>query len=685
MPIDPREYIKKHSKLDDNTAPDTTEYYQGTPIDPNEGLDPITKYLSELSVPTDNPVSGYMAGLTKATPGSSVLGGITEASADLFNPIDAFKRGYGQMEGKVDQIEEENPYSSTFGEITSSIPQYLGGMGALKGLGKGLQGGKALLSTMGKGAAVNSAMGQAKRGLEFDPTGTAIDAALGAGGELFGAGIGKGFEKGADAYRKVRDFFKSGTGKATVEGWENRIPVVGGGIENSRAYQKEALQNEFTAQEAARKAALEEANAKALSEAASQRAAHEAGKNQLASDFAEQEFARKSATEAANQKALSEFEAQEARKLAEQQARQATSQEYLSKLKTVTDAEAGAGLKDATLNAKKKLSAEYGEAVDPLIKEHGAKPVSAQKVRDALTEGLSSERLLDSKGNLIKKSANEGISPQREAFKKTITKVTRTLKKNPTIEQLTQLAQDLDSLAKSDPGLSTNFKRIYGNISRATKEAIADGVESLAGPEAAAAVKAARASYAKSAPVLKTLAKLAKSSPEAMVKGAGTKLPQSFIETAMSAQPGVKAEMGEVLLNNISNRAKSPKALTEIIDSYGRDTLQKVLSPEQFQNLIAAEKAFHAASAPLTKGVAPELEKFVAAKAPEAIPLNEALLPKAEKFVAGQAPELASGKLYKSLVKNIDRAGKVGKTLSKGKGAGKYLGPVGSTLINQNR
>lgn len=680
MPFDPKEYLRKSTQ---QQAPDTTEYYQGTPIDPNEGLDPITKYLSELSVPTDNPVSGYMAGLTKATPGSSVLGGITEASADLFNPIDAFKRGYGQMEGKVDQIEEENPYSSTFGEITSSIPQYLGGMGALKGLGKGLQGGKALLSTMGKGAAVNSAMGQAKRGLEFDPTGTAIDAALGAGGELFGAGIGKGFEKGADAYRKVRDFFKSGTGKATVEGWENRIPVVGGGIENSRAYQKEALQNEFTAQEAARKAALEEANAKALSEAASQRAAHEAGKNQLASDFAEQEFARKSATEAANQKALSEFEAQEARKLAEQQARQATSQEYLSKLKTVTDAEAGTNLKGATFNANKNLSAEYGEVMDPLTKEFVGEPVSVQRVRDALNEGLVEGRLLDSKGNLIKKT--KGISAKRAEFRENIAKITRDLRKNQSIEDLIQLKEDLDDLAKSDPGLSTNFKRIYGNIARATKEAIADGVESLAGPEAAAAVKAARASYAKSAPVLKTLAKLAKSSPEAMVKGAGTKLPQSFIETAMSAQPGVKAEMGEVLLNNISNRAKSPKALTEIIESYGRDTLQKVLSPEQFQNLIAAEKAFHAASAPLTKGVAPELEKFVAAKAPEAIPLNEALLPKAEKFVAGQAPELASGKLYKSLVKNIDRAGKVGKTLSKGKGAAKYLGPVGSTLINQNR
>lgn len=73
------------------------------------------------------------------------------------------------------------------GDIISSIPQYMGGMGAMKGLLKGT----GLASQVAKGAMVNTAIGQGQRGFELDPVGSAIDAAAGVGGELIGAGVNK--------------------------------------------------------------------------------------------------------------------------------------------------------------------------------------------------------------------------------------------------------------------------------------------------------------------------------------------------------------------------------------------------------------------------------------------------------------------------------------------------------------
>jgi len=591
-----------------------------------------TQHAAPQETLRDNPVLGFGAGLLKEAPGTYTMGGLVESqfSKPIENalqymktgeiadpsPVESFKQGYKTLKRQTEDVTNRNPISSTAGQVFASIPEYVIGMKALGGVDPALKGWEALKLAMGKGALVNSIIGQGARGYEVDPLGTLIDAGAGAAGEAAGAALGKGYEYA----KRFKDFINSGTGKAAVEGAEEGVPVIGNIIKNSRNVEREALQGQF----------------------------------------AEQEAARKAATEAANQKALTSFETQEANKIAAKQAQKEMSKEALGGLKSSSDIEAGTGLRDTALKAKKDLSAKYGEVLDPLIEKHGAKKISGQPIRDAVNQALRDEKLIDSKGNVIKR-LGDSFSTEREGFKKTLFKISNSLKKNPTIQQVIQLGQDFDAMAKSDPGMATNFKRIYGNLARASKEAVADGIEKVAGGKAATAVSEAKAMYAKSAPVLKTLAKSTKVSPEAIVKGAGTKLPQSFIETAISAEPSLKQSMGEVVLNNLTNRATTPKSFTKAIDSYGRETLKKILTPQQFKNLLQAERAFQEAATPLIKGEAPTLSKFV----------------------KGEAPQLKAGKFYRTIKRAVNSAEKLATPLKPLSSMARKAGPVSSTLINR--
>lgn len=86
------------------------------------------------------------------------------------------------------------------GDIITSIPAYMGGMGLMGGtsqvLGKLPTATKIghLLMNMGKGAVASAGTGQLGRGLEFDPKATAVDAALGLAGEVASPAIQKGAE-----------------------------------------------------------------------------------------------------------------------------------------------------------------------------------------------------------------------------------------------------------------------------------------------------------------------------------------------------------------------------------------------------------------------------------------------------------------------------------------------------------
>lgn len=169
-------------------------------FDPDAFLNDSPSPKSIQSSWKDNSLLGLGSGMTRQIPGTNLLGGavnsqIAQPVADFANylqtgeakrtpAMESFKEGYSNTKNQVEDISKRNPVSSTFGSMIAAIPEYTYGMGALGTGGK-------LAARLFKGAATGLGVGQGARGFELDPAGNAIDASLGAAGELGGAAVDK--------------------------------------------------------------------------------------------------------------------------------------------------------------------------------------------------------------------------------------------------------------------------------------------------------------------------------------------------------------------------------------------------------------------------------------------------------------------------------------------------------------
>lgn len=133
--------------------------------DPNKGL---FKEASPI-----NKAAAFASGVSRAMPATRMAESITEAigAPNQFEKFAKEAPGY-EKGGRI------------VGDIAAGIPEYMAGMGAMKGLW-----GAGKLATLGKGAITNTVIGQLNRGADVDVGGSIVDAVTGAGGEALGMGL----------------------------------------------------------------------------------------------------------------------------------------------------------------------------------------------------------------------------------------------------------------------------------------------------------------------------------------------------------------------------------------------------------------------------------------------------------------------------------------------------------------
>lgn len=190
----------------------------------------------------DNPVLGALVGLGRSVPGSDLSSAAVGQMVDqitapfsgkFINPIESFKENYRRSRKIGEDIEARSPIASAGGRIVGSIPQYAAGTGALSGVKSGVPILNLLLK-LGKGGAVNAAIGQGGRGFEVDPSKVAVDAALGAGGEGLSSGVSAVANKLSTIPRKLMNKAIGTTSKQAEKGKDVGQELVDRGVYGTR-------------------------------------------------------------------------------------------------------------------------------------------------------------------------------------------------------------------------------------------------------------------------------------------------------------------------------------------------------------------------------------------------------------------------------------------------------------------
>ncbi len=543
----------------------------------SQGARGVLKEMYNLSSGMSAPLNLGMLGLGVVAPGA----GMAVAAPQIPG---MFKGAYEGLKGGKEARESGN-YEQAGEKYTSGVSNLLMALGLAKGLGNTV---KEAVSPSDPYSKAKSPEIQeiAKSGYPLNPaeiTGRSIP--------NFMRGM---FRRNPIANQKMQDFgleqeaalnedvgnFKEGIGEAPPS--EEMAAKVGGVLPKETYTQGvKGLKSQFAEQEAARLAQ------------------HAAGADAVKQQFTDQEYARENAYDAARGQA-----------------------EAGLKALPQSDANtAGAALDAGVKGAYAELNKNYSEQTRPLVKEHLNKKASPQKLRDGINDILDQNDLIDEKGNILRDDIKTVVSPEQRAFLGQLADISESLQTNPTIKKLSRVTQDLQRLANFDGIERTPEQKMFGKLSHSSKEALLDSLEPHVGPEAFKALQAAKAAYSATRPVIDELSSAtANKYGSQIVGGAKTALPPELLGAAAEKVPQLKGPLGDVVVNNIIQKASGPEALTKMIDSYGRENLQNILGPEKFQALTDAEAAYGKAGQPFEKAQAPQPIPFERAIPPEPIP-----------------------------------------------------------------
>lgn len=296
-------------------------------------------------------------------------------------------------------------------------------------------------------------------------------------------------------------------------------------------------------------------------------------------------------------------EGNEARRIAYKDEQEAAGQ-AIPQLKKTDNVTAGKRLGEVAEEENKKLNEAYAAAVDPIGKKYGMRKLSMEDLRKKATEILDDNLMLDKKGNVVESGIESITSPSRRALLKEAANIVKDLKANPTYKKANLVVQNLQSLAKYKDIVGTQEQQAIKDLARTAKESMIDSLGKHATPEEVAQLTSARRMYAEQKPVINEFRNTQKLNPEAVVSSAGSKFPGSVLESSLKVKPEMAGATKDVVLNNILDRASSPKAMTKAINDFGRENLKSLLSKEEYAALEAAEKRFYNAKRPL------RLDKF---------------------------------------------------------------------------
>lgn len=288
----------------------------------------------------------------------------------------------------------------------------------------------------------------------------------------------------------------------------------------------------------------------------------------------------------------------DAAKEAKVQEKQA-SLEHVQGLKAADDITVGQNLDDAVKQYELSFGKDLQTISGKVMRRHGMKKVGVDKSRKAINSMLKKEGVMDRKGNILRDEIDNIYHPERKKFYTELADLSERLVKNPSLQTLNRTKQAIQDFAEFGKFDRSQWQKLYGKLSHSVKENLDDAIETLAGKEGKS-FKAARAKYAERVPNLKKLKKATrKPNMEDIVSGAKSSLKPETIDATLKQAPELKKPLADAVYNNIINRAKSLRALKQMVKDYGKPRLKALLSKEQYASLDDAIARMEKAGKPL--------------------------------------------------------------------------------------
>lgn len=134
--------------------------------------------------------------------------------------------------------------------------------------------------------------------------------------------------------------------------------------------------------------------------------------------------------------------------------------------------------------SRKAMGESYQKTVRPVLKKYGLKKASPDNLRQTITGIFDEQGLLDPKGNILFDQIDEIVAPERKRFVKTLSDISESLKKNPSIQNLNKKIQDLGSLANFGSPNRTAEEKLFAKMYDTARDDLFSSLEKAVGESA---------------------------------------------------------------------------------------------------------------------------------------------------------------------------------------------------------
>jgi hypothetical protein len=249
----------------------------------------------------------------------------------------------------------------------------------------------------------------------------------------------------------------------------------------------------------------------------------------------------------------------------------------------------GQNLQDAVGATSKKVLDNYKKVVDPIIERNGNASISPEIIRKKIVGTLKIFGIDGKDQAAWKRELKNGIFGEEEAraLGKLIT-YSEKIVQNPTLKELRRLERAIGSSANFGGKDITPENKIFQDVWHSARDNVLDAVQSLAGPEKAKGVDAARRTFFEKNEALKTLKDLTRFQPEQVI--GSKKMSGSYLVDAIKKNPEIKDSVRDAVLKDIISKSRTPVQFTNAINKYERESLKKIFGDQLFKQVEDAEK-----------------------------------------------------------------------------------------------
>jgi hypothetical protein len=255
-------------------------------------------------------------------------------------------------------------------------------------------------------------------------------------------------------------------------------------------------------------------------------------------------------------------------------------------LRSPTAGTAGENLINATTKIERELGQAVSSATKPVVNKFGKELIETPVAIDNVKNMLDDLDIIDSAGRVVDSQITKIKSPERKQLARVLSDFYQEATGGLSLRRARSIVKELDSFSKWDATDVTDEMRLFRNARRHFNDDFINGANDLAGGAAKAQIISARQQFSQFKSVIDSISKMTGvDNPANAVSSARRVLRGNALRDVVKKAPRLKQELGDVVINDIASRARTPESFLQAINDYGREGLELALSPETLKKI----------------------------------------------------------------------------------------------------